>query len=184
MRRYATRLSRELSRLTSTLAAGIVLGIITMSLIGGARATFTSSAGSTDNAFSTGTLVIGVTPATAAFHVGNMAPGDSVAANLTVRNGGSLPLIYRISASTPSPNILWTDATRGLQLTVRDVTDPTHPQTIYARGPIATLSTAPVPLSPGAGHTLEFRVELPAEADNAFQGQSLTVDFTFQATQQ
>ncbi len=165
-------------------AAALVLSGAAAGLIGGARGTFTSTAGSSGNAFSTGTLVIGVTPAKAAFNATNLAPGDSVTARLTVRSGGTLPLAYRITAATAAPNILWTDTARGLQLTVRDITDETHPVLLYRRGPISALSTAPVHLEPGASRILEFTVDLPLEADNAFQGQSLSVDFTFHATQE
>lgn len=165
-------------------AAALILTGAAAGIIGGARGTFTDMARSTQNAFSTGTLDLGVAPARAAFNATNMAPGDSVTARLTVRSQGTLPLSYRISAETAEPNILWTDAARGLQLTVRDVTDPDRASVIYGRGPLSALATPPLHLEPGEERTLEFTVDLPLEADNAFQGQSLAVDFVFHATQE
>ena len=47
-----------------------------------------------------GSVVLGVTPASAALSLGNMAPGDSAVSQLTVSNGGTLEERYTAGVTT------------------------------------------------------------------------------------
>lgn len=63
-------------------------------------ALFTDSASVTGNTFTTGSVDINATPATAVVAVSAMAPGDQDTAPLTVANAGSLNLRYAVRSTT------------------------------------------------------------------------------------
>ena len=85
-------------------AALLALAIASGSLGAGALslAIFTDSQAVTGNAFSTGTIDISTTPATALFTVSSMMPGDSTTATIQVNNAGTGALRYAISTAVVS----------------------------------------------------------------------------------
>ena len=68
-------------------------------------ALFTDSASVGANSFTTGSVDINATPASAAVSMPAMAPGDQVTNPLTVNNSGSLDLRYAME-STTTENVL------------------------------------------------------------------------------
>src|SRR5262249_10108068 len=74
-------------------------GVLSGFVEGGTLATFTSGGSSTGNQFSTGTVDITNSPASALLTASGLLPGDRVTAPLTVTNGGSLGLTYAVASS-------------------------------------------------------------------------------------
>ena len=93
-RRPRRRLSLLVALTLALLAASAVA-------VSGSLAIFTSAPTVGGNAFTTGTVVLGVNPATALLTSANMMPGDTVAGSLVVTNSGTGQLRYAMtSAST------------------------------------------------------------------------------------
>jgi len=121
-----THRRRRSGRIRALLSLGLLLGITQV----GTLASWTDSATVQGGPISSGTLDlrVGTTSATELIGQGGswthpaltllaMAPGESVAAPLTVGNGGSVALTYNATVVT-SNNDLYNLATPGLQLTV------------------------------------------------------------------
>ena len=152
------------------------------------------------NAFTTGTVVIGTTPATALFTVNNMAPGDVVGKPLTVSNTGTLALRY---ATTATATDVDGKALRGqLQFSVYsnvaaaacNAGNTTGGTVLY--GPAAIGASSGIFGDPAQGQqagdrtllasgseTLCFVASLPLSTGNAFQAATTTATFTFDAEQ-
>ncbi|HAF11067.1 MAG TPA: hypothetical protein DCK98_13435 [Chloroflexi bacterium] len=112
--------------------------------------------------------------ATAIVDLTDLVPGDSMDRTITVQNSGSLAFRYTLSAMQTASTPLWTDATDGLQLTVR-----TTGGTILYTGPLSGVGfvAGPTTLAPGTSETLRYTFAFPASATNGFQGliQDLTL---------
>ena len=182
--------------LTATLVLVLALGTLSF----GALAIFTDSQSVGANSFTTGTVDISTTPATALVSYSNMAPGDSVTDDIVVANNGSLALRYALTSAATN-----TDAKAlkdQLTLTIRaaDLTTPLLPcdnfdgLALYS-GDLDASTGALVGDSPpgaqtgdrtlaaGASETLCFRVSLPSATGNAYQDATTTATFTFDAEQ-
>ena len=188
------------TRLTHShgLRAGL-LGVLAVGLIAGSvgagalsLALFTSTAASSGNAFTSGTVVIGVAPASTAITATNMMPGDTVNGSLTVSNTGTAQLRYAMSSASTN-----TDAKSlkdQLQLTVKSAgtSCAAFDGTSLYSGALGAAAFGSVTagqqtgdrsLNAGANEILCFRVTLPTSTGNAFQGASTTATFTFDAEQ-
>ncbi len=163
-------------------------------------ALFTDSQDLGANSFTTGTLVLGLNPATALFSVANMAPGDSVSRPLTVSDAGTLGLRYAVSATATNPDA---KALRGQLLftvysgvTAGNCTAGNVAGGTVLYGPAAVGASAAVFGNPASGNqagdrtllaagseTLCFVADLPLATGNAFQNATSTVSFTFDAEQ-
>lgn len=163
-------------------------------------ALFTDSEDLGANSFTTGTLVLGLTPTTALFSVANMAPGDTVSKPLTVSNTGTLGLRYAVSGTATDPD---TKALRNqLQFTVysnvsaANCTAGTVAGGTVLYGPTALGAGGTVfgntaqgnqagdrTLAAAASEPLCFVATLPLATGNAFQAATTTVSFTFDAEQ-
>ena len=181
--------------------------LVTALLFGTAAATavtattgalFTDTASVPSNTFSTGTVDISTTPASALVSFTAMAPGDQVTNPITVDNLGSLQLRYAIT-STTTEAVLAAE----LNLTIKTgVTTCTNAgftadgAVIY--GPADLGSTTglnlvgdPAQGAQGGERTLNaatnevlcFNVALPLSATNASQGLSSTATLGFIAEQ-
>ena len=100
----------------SILALTIVLGILSLLAGQGTLAYFTSTATSTGNVFSTGTVTLRLTDpnetslaaVTASFGSASFRPGDTVAGYTTVLNTGTLPFDYGLNyTATNTSGTLW-----------------------------------------------------------------------------
>lgn len=120
-----------------------------------------------------------------------LAPGGWSQAPLTIRNGGSADLVYRLAATAVSDP---TGLGAALRLRVQHVgtaagcppgpgaPDPVGPATELYAGPLLGATTSPArPLAVGAREALCLRVGLAEGAPSAAQSSSTTVTFTFAA---
>ena len=182
--------------LTSLMIIAVLAALITA----GAMAVFTDQQTNTDNVFTTGTVILGIDPATVMFTVSNMAPGDVEYGGLNVTNDGSLELRYAMTTTADDTSTL----DEQLDLTIDVVTGPgvdaiwytdddVVDTTIY--GPDGVLSSAffgnPATgnqtgdrtLASLASERLRFTATLPPSTDNTYQGTNCTVAFVFDAEQ-
>lgn len=112
------------SRKRILLSLGI-LALMVTAISAGSFALFTASTAVPNELFSTGTLSIGASPASALTTLSNMLPGDTVTGLETLTNTGtedltSYQLVTTITAATPTnPNVLTSDATNGLRVWIQ-----------------------------------------------------------------
>ena len=187
--------------------AGVLLVVAAAATIGAASfslAIFTSTQTVAANAFTTGTIVLGVAPASAIFTSSSMMPGDAVPAGapgqaVTISNTGTGALRYAISgASTDSDS---KHLNTQLLITVRQpdgnagssCTLMTGNSLFSAVVPTAGLNMVGDPaqggqagdrtLAGGSSETLCFKASLPLTTTNAYQSATSTYTFTFNAEQ-
>ncbi len=175
-------------------AAVLLLAVATLSVT--SLALFTDTESVTGNTFSTGTIDLVASPASAVVTMPAMAPGDQVTATLNVDNAGSLELRYSMT-STTTENVLAGE----LVLTVKsgvttcdDANWAATGTTLYSGilGSTATVSAfgsnAPGAdpgdrtLTAGTNENLCVNVTLPL-ATTIGQGVSTIATFTFDAEQ-
>ncbi|GEP39578.1 hypothetical protein NPS01_32410 [Nocardioides psychrotolerans] len=133
----------------------------------------------------------------------NMVPGDRVQRSVTlVRNANTEAFgSVKLTTSAGTANLLSSDTTNGLQLTVEQCATPwtkvgttnelacaTTPTTVIASKPVigtaVDMAAATTTLNAvGAASYLRIQLLLPATADNTFQGLANNLTFTFDATQ-
>jgi predicted ribosomally synthesized peptide with SipW-like signal peptide len=106
----------ELIQPRGLFALTIVIGVLSLLAGQGTLAYFTSTATSTGNVFTTGTVVLRLTDAnesaaaavSASFGTSAFRPGDTVAGYITVANTGTLPLDYGLRyTATNTSGTLW-----------------------------------------------------------------------------
>jgi len=184
-RRPRRRLSLLIALTLALLAASAVA-------VSGSLAIFTSAPTVGGNAFTTGTVVLGVNPTTALLTSANMMPGDTVAGSLVVTNSGTGQLRYAMtSASTNTDTkglmnqISLTIKTLGTSCAVFDGTSLYGGALSAAAfgNPAQGAQAGDRTLNGAASETLCFQANLPAATGNAFQGATTTTTFTFSAEQ-
>ena len=187
-------------RLLATVAIVGIAGTTLTGLTTGALFTDTQSV--TANAFTTGTVKLGLTPAaTPAITASNMAPGDSVYGTVLVSNTGTLSERYAVLSTTDVTDANFLAAQ--LVLTVKvGVTTCTAAgfgatgTTLYGGGILgATAGTKLIgdaatgaqagdrTLASGASETLCAQVSLPITAPNAYQAKTTTAVLRFDSEQ-
>jgi hypothetical protein len=132
--------------------------------------------------------------------VTGMVPGDSMTRAVNLVNDGTLGLssVSVVSTAT-APSVLTTDATNGLQLSVKSCSVPwtqggtssaptyacSGTQSTIMLGPVVSNSALSNPnsLNPGGTDYLTFSISLPATADNTFQGKSAGISLSFTGAQ-
>lgn len=98
----------------------IIIAVVAASITAAAMAVFSDQQTSPDNVFTTGTVILGIDPATAMFTVSNMAPGDVEYGGLEVSNNGSLELRYAMTTTADNTSTL----DEQVDLTIDVVTGP------------------------------------------------------------
>lgn len=175
-----------------------ILVLITGFLASTVLAVFTDLTTNDGNSFSSGTVDLTVSPATAAVTLANMAPGDRVTEPLDVTNSGLLDLRYAVESTTTENTLA-----AALELTVKTGVTSCTPGgfastgTVVA-GPVALGSTTTAAvlgdaaqgadagdraLAPGAAETLCLDVALPLATDNTAAGLTTTATFSFRSEQ-
>ncbi len=187
------RRSNGVRILASLAVLALAGGVFTVSSL----ALFTDSEDVTGNAFTTGSVDLTASPATAVVDAAGMAPGDQVTAPLDVANSGTLELRYSM-ASTTTEDLLAAE----LVLTVKEGVTTCDDgnwgadgTTLYA-GPLGSMAGTAVIGDPTQGgqtgdrvlaatatEPLCINVALPLSAGSAVEGQSTTATFTFDAEQ-
>jgi predicted ribosomally synthesized peptide with SipW-like signal peptide len=180
-----------------------LLGIGLLGLIAetSTLAVFTDSAPVGSNSFTTGTVDISTSPASAVVSYSSMAPGDSTTQSLVVSNAGSLQLRYAISSSATNSDGKGLKDQLVLTIKTIDVTTPGTPcdnfdgTQLYtgdlddgasgylAGDPAQGDDTGDRTLNATTSETLCFRADLPLSTGNAFQNATTTGTFTFSAEQ-
>ena len=187
-------MKRGLVATVVTLTAGAALASA------GTLAIFTDQQTIGSNAFTAGSITLGVNPASALVTYSNMLPGDAVTSQLVVSNSGANQYRYAISSSATNAD---TKALKDqLVLTIRtvDATTPASPcndfdGTSLYTGDLDSTAGKLVgdaaqgshggdrTLNASGSETLCFRVSLPSAAGNTYEGAASTATFTFDAEQ-
>jgi predicted ribosomally synthesized peptide with SipW-like signal peptide len=171
----------------------LLVGLLTMS----ALAVFTDSQAVAANTFSTGTIDISTSPASALVTFSTMMPGDQVTAPITVTNAGSGALRYAITSTTTEAVLA-----AQLDLTIKTgVTTCTNAgfaadgSVLYATNDLGSTGGTNVVGNPAQGaqagdrtlasgnEVLCFNVSLPLSTGNTYQNLTTTATFNFQAEQ-
>lgn len=117
----------------------------------------------------------------------NMAPGESVAATLTVRNAGTTPFTVGVNAAGSGGLLAAVDV--ALVAGVAPTLPTPYPRTQTCSGAVdkglrdSPSWTVPGTIPPGGSVQLCVRLSLRASADNTLQGQAVVPTFTLTATQ-
>jgi len=164
----------------------------------GTNAVFTSTASNPANSFSTGTIVISTSPASAFITFSAMVPGDVVTAPLTVSNTGTAQLRYAVT-STTTENTLAAQLDMTIKSGVTTCTTGgfgTDGTVLYGPGDLGSTTGVNVigdptqgsqagdrTLSASTGEVLCFQVSLPLASGNTYQGLTSTATFAFNAEQ-
>ena len=175
-----------LAALTIALLAGSVVAV------GGSLAIFTSAPTLGGNAFTSGTIILGLNPATTLLTSAAMMPGDTIAAPLIVSNTGTGQLRYAVTSS--STNADGKGLMNQISLTIKTIGTSCvafDGMSLYSGALSAAAFGDPAQgaqagdrvLDPAASETLCFQANLPAATGNAFQGATTTTTFTFSAEQ-
>jgi predicted ribosomally synthesized peptide with SipW-like signal peptide len=161
-------------------------------------AIFTDSASANANVFTTGTIHIGINPATAILTATTMMPGDTVSGQVLVSNTGTATLRYAVSGSATNADgkglasaititIRQPDVAGGSVCTAFSGLQLFSGAVPYVEGNlIGTFATHPNggrTLNAAASETLCFRATLPLATANAAEGATTTETFTFYAEQ-
>ena len=178
------------------LIATVALSVVSVGAGTYTLALFTSSVTNGSNAFTVGTLVIGVSPSSALMTFSGMLPGDATPpASLTVSNSGDTTLRYAMTTAATDPDAK--DLRDQMTLVIRTKDSNTAGCTnfngtqLYS-GTLASGATGDPAVGSQAGdrtltgaasEILCFRATLPASTTSAFQGASTTATFTFSAEQ-
>jgi len=169
----------------------VAIGVLTSFMGLGGLSLFTASTDNDGNAFTSGSVDISTSPASAFLTMSNMAPGDSVTAQLTVSNDGTLELRYAVTTvATNTDSLNLRDA---LTLTIKTLGTncTTFDGTELYTGTLASGAIGdPTPggdsgdrtLAASGSENLCFKVELPSGATGP-EGAATTATFTFDAEQ-
>ena len=184
--------SRGRRRLPLLVALSLGLALASVVAVSGSLAIFTSAPTLGANDFTTGTVILGLNPATALLTSANMMPGDTLAASLVVSNTGTGQLRYAVTSASTNADaknlmnqLTLTVKTLGTSCAVFDGTS------LYSGALSAAAFGNPAQgaqagdrvLNGAANETLCFQANLPAGTGNAFQGATTTTTFTFNAEQ-
>lgn len=177
--------------MVSTRLLVIAVGISAVFFTTTSLAMYSDTQTSASSKFDTGTLSLGVNPATALFNVTGMKPGDVAFAPLTLSNTGSLSLSYSMTSSaTNADNKGLAAALTGevrlisgstCNATTFNASTTTIASNVTGLASLATSSARTV--APAANEVACFKVTLPSSAGNTLQGATTTASFTFVAAQ-
>ena len=167
---------RKLNLFAGMALAGMVLVGLTATA-DKTSANFTATSANPSNTFASATLTMSNDKPNAndLINITNLVPGDTANRTVVITNSGNAPFTYSAAISATANTLLWSDATNGLQVTVKRgattlYTGPIKNMTLAASGTIAALAT----------DTLTYDFTFPSSAGNTFQ--SLTQDFTITYT--
>ncbi len=165
-------------------AAGIAVG---------SGANFNSSSANPSNVFSAGTLSQSNSKAGAAILTASLLkPGGTASGTVDIANTGSVSGAFTLTKSTPVDTPAGSGLSSKLTIVITDTGDPTctvscPADTVVYTGSLSGMGSIPLgTYAAGAKHRYSFVVTFPdggtAGADNAYQGKSTTVDYTFTAS--
>ena len=169
------------SKVALTVAA---LAVVSVLAVGGTFANFTATPTTiSNNAFASGSLTMSRSGSGAVLSASAMKIGDSASGSVTITNTGSLAAVYTLDSSVSGSNAL------AGQLRLKIYKDVDNSGTALYDGALSGVGSAALGTfaANGDAHTFYFHVSLPTTGtdagDNAFQGLSSSVAFTWSATQ-
>jgi len=177
--------------LRRTLVGLVAIGILASFMGMGGFSLFTATTDNDGNAFTSGNVEISTSPASAFLTMSNMTPGDSVTANLTVSNDGTLQLRYAMTTATTDDDSLHLDDALTLVIREEGTDCTTFDGTQLYTGTLAGgVIGDPTPGSDTGDRTLNvaahehlcFKVTLPSDAVGPMAA-ATTATFTFDAEQ-
>jgi spore coat-associated protein N len=182
------------------LALGALLTLLlAAAAVVGSGADFTASSANPSNTFASGTLsIVNSKEGTAVLTASNLRPnGPAAVGTVDIQNSGSLSGAFTLSRTAPVDSDGTNPLSSQLNLTVVDcgafagATAPTcgdgDDATRYSGGTIAQMGTAGHAVSPlgsfagSEKHRYQFTVALDTSATNAYQGDTSSVEFDFNA---
>ena len=156
----------------------------------GSGAAFTAQTANPNNTFASGTLsMVNSKDAAAVLTASNMKPGDSATGTVDVQNTGSLSGAFVLSRSSIVDSDGANPMSAKLNLVVKDCGDfSSGTPTCDVGDPVKYTGTIAAMVSPALGtfaasekHRYEFAVTFDSSATNAYQGDSSSVQFDFNA---
>ena len=192
-----SRLHSLAHRPRRTLAA-LSTVLVAVGITAASGADFTATSANPSNTFATGTLSISNSNEGAAvLSVSNMKPGDPAATGqVDIANSGTVDGAFTLSRGTPADSDTVNPLSAKLNLTVVDCgafAGTTAPDcgdgddVVEYNGTVADMGTAGHPVSGlgtfagGEKHRYRFSVGVDSSAGNAYQGDSSTVEFDWNA---
>ena len=158
------------SRLAIALAA---VGIAFAACFGGDHGSARAAVGN-----ATGPLIGSPLAGAAILTANGLAPGDVRTGFIDVTNIGDTSGTFALGAT----GLTLTPLAHELDLEVRDVSAGRAPTVVYS-GKLASLSSVALgDMAQGEAHRYRFRVSLPADAGDSYQGASSAVTFLWSAT--
>jgi hypothetical protein len=176
-------------------ALALMMGALTLVSLGATAsslAVFTSQTTNTGNAFTTGTIVLGTSPATALLTSSALMPGDAINGSLVVSNTGTGALRYALSSSSTNADSKNLRTQMTLEIKTLGTSCAAFDGTSLYSGSLNAgafgssaqgAQAGDRALAAGASETLCFRASLPLATDNTYQGAATTTTFTFDAEQ-
>jgi hypothetical protein len=170
------------------IALGALLTLLlAAAAVAGSGADFTATSANPTNTFAAGTLTIGNSKnATAILTAATMRPGDAASTGIVdIENTGSLDGTFTLSRGTVSDSDSTHPLSAMLNVVVTDCLatcgdgddSVKYTGTLAAMGQDIALGT----YAAGEQHRYRFAVALDAAATNAYQGDSSTLQFDFNA---
>jgi spore coat-associated protein N len=181
------------------LALGALLTLLlAAAAVVGSGADFTASSANPANTFSAGTLsILNSKEGTAVLTAANLRPGNSSTGTVDIQNSGGLSGAFTLSRTAPVDSDGSNPLSGKLNLTVVDcgtfvgATAPTcgdgDDVTKYGSGTIAQMGTtghlvtALGTYAANEKHRYQFTVQLDSSAGNAYQGDTSSVEFDWNA---
>ena len=174
------------------IAVGCLMAAVALAI--GSGANFNSTSANPSNVFSAGTISQSNSKAGAAIlTASNIVPGNTATGSVTIKNTGSANGTFTLSPATPVDTPASPGLSKKLTLTIVDQGDPTCVTscpanvTLYTGTIFAEPSTIALgQFVPNAQHSYKFTMTFPdggtGGADNAYQGASTSVDYSFFST--
>jgi spore coat-associated protein N len=173
--------------LVSLIAISALAGCVSL----GGLSLFTESVDNGANTFTSGSVDISTSPASAFITMSNMAPGDSVIDQVTITDGGTLEMRYAMTTATTDVDGLHLDDALTLTIKTLGTNCATFDGTQLYTGTLASGAfgdpaqgedTGDRTLAASASEDLCFKVELPSAATGP-EDAATTATFTFAAEQ-
>jgi spore coat-associated protein N len=168
--------------------------MIAAALAIGSGANFNSTSANPSNVFAAGTISQSNSKANAAILTGsNLVPGNTATGTLVIKNTGSANGTFTLAAATPVDTPASPGLSKYLTLTIVDNGDPTCTTSCPAAVTLysGTINAEPATLAlgtftPNQSHQYTFTMTFPNNGttggDNAYQGASTSVGYTFFST--
>jgi predicted ribosomally synthesized peptide with SipW-like signal peptide len=173
--------------LSAVAVLGVSVGAMSLAL-------FTDDVDVDNNSFTTGTVVLSATPATALFNVGVMMPGDNAYGQLTVANAGTAGFRYSMTTSATDPDTKDLRSQLDVEVRLKAAGSCAADFTGTVVVPNTNLQSAAFGnsnqgqdsgdrLLPSGNEVFCFRVSLPGGTVDAYQGATTVATFHFHAEQ-